>query len=127
MDHKSHKQILIKKINISEILLNIKHAHCFSLIYLGYLLRHSYLIVGLWLCCFFFPGLKLVGCLAVSVLIELLSMWNLTKVELQLCNMLSPEEPPVSLDSYNWILVCVSKSITCSHIYLSCFRFCVSY
>ncbi|RZC51411.1 hypothetical protein C5167_019836 [Papaver somniferum] len=53
-------------------------------------------------------GLKLVGCLAVSVLIELLSMWNLTKVELQLCNMLSPEEPPVSLDSYNWILIFIA-------------------
>ncbi|OVA12490.1 Ceramide glucosyltransferase [Macleaya cordata] len=53
-------------------------------------------------------GLVLVGCLAICTLIELLSMWNLTKVELQLCNMLSPEEPPVSLDSYNWVLIFIA-------------------
>ncbi|XP_042492374.1 uncharacterized protein LOC122071946 [Macadamia integrifolia] len=50
-------------------------------------------------------GLMLVGCLALCTIIELLSMWNLTKVEIQLCNMLSPEGPPVSLDSYNWALI----------------------
>ncbi|CAN6451411.1 unnamed protein product [Victoria cruziana] len=50
-------------------------------------------------------GLWLVGCLVASTTIELLSMWNLTKVEIQLCNMLSPEEPPILLDSYNWCLV----------------------
>ncbi|KAJ4959022.1 hypothetical protein NE237_026133 [Protea cynaroides] len=50
-------------------------------------------------------GLTLVGFLALCTIIELLSMWNLTKVEIQLCNMLSPEGPPVSLDSYNWALI----------------------
>ncbi|OVA08534.1 Ceramide glucosyltransferase [Macleaya cordata] len=50
-------------------------------------------------------GLILAGCLAVCTFIELLSMWNLTKVEIQLCNNLSPEGPPVSLGSYNWGLI----------------------
>ncbi|CAL9111532.1 unnamed protein product [Musa acuminata var. zebrina] len=50
-------------------------------------------------------GLLLVSCLLVSTIIELLSMWNLTKVEIQLCNMLSPEGPTVSLGSYDWRLV----------------------
>ncbi|KAF8393452.1 hypothetical protein HHK36_021696 [Tetracentron sinense] len=50
-------------------------------------------------------GLILAGCLAVCTIVELLSMWNLTKIEIQLCNMLSPEEPPVSLGSYNWGLI----------------------
>lgn len=34
-------------------------------------------------------------------------MWNLTKVEVQLCNMLSPEAPRVSLESFNWGLVSI--------------------
>lgn len=50
-------------------------------------------------------GLKLVCCLLICTLTELVSMWNLTKVEIQLCNMLSPEGPKVSLGSYNWGLV----------------------
>lgn len=50
-------------------------------------------------------GLTLAGCLTICTLIELLSMWNLTKVEIQLCNILSPEGPQVSLGSYNWGLV----------------------
>ncbi|KAK9142040.1 hypothetical protein Syun_011440 [Stephania yunnanensis] len=50
-------------------------------------------------------GLTLAASLAVSTVVELLSMWNLTKVEIQLCNILSPEEPPVSLESYNWALI----------------------
>ncbi|OAY74246.1 hypothetical protein ACMD2_17506 [Ananas comosus] len=50
-------------------------------------------------------GLLLAGCLLVCTLIELTSMWNLTKVEIQLCNILSPEGPRVSLGSYNWGLV----------------------
>ncbi|GAB4852657.1 hypothetical protein Ancab_016872 [Ancistrocladus abbreviatus] len=50
-------------------------------------------------------GLKLAGCLAICTIAELLSMWNLTKVEVQLCNMLSPEAPKLSLASYNWCLV----------------------
>jgi len=50
-------------------------------------------------------GLKLVGCLTTCTLIELLSMWNLTKVEIHLCNILSPEWPQMSLGSYNWGLI----------------------
>ncbi|XXG64337.1 hypothetical protein AAC387_Pa05g2319 [Persea americana] len=50
-------------------------------------------------------GLLLAGCLATCTIIELFSMWNLTKVEIYLCNMLSPEGPLVSLGSYNWGLV----------------------
>ncbi|KAG0540629.1 hypothetical protein BDA96_03G425100 [Sorghum bicolor] len=53
-------------------------------------------------------GLFLVSLLFICTLIELVSMWNLTKVEIQLCNMLSPEGPKVSLDSYNWGLVFIA-------------------
>lgn len=53
-------------------------------------------------------GLLLVGCLAMCTIVELISMWNLTKIEVQLCNMLSPEAPPLSLGSYNWSLVFIA-------------------
>lgn len=56
-----------------------------------------------WFC----SGLLLAGCLATCTIIELFSMWNLTKVEIHLCNMLSPEGPRVSLGSYNWGLVSI--------------------
>lgn len=59
----------------------------------------------------FFPGLVLAGCLATCTIIELLSMWNLTRIEVQLCNILSPEAPPMSLASYNWCLVSLSFSL----------------
>ncbi|KAH9613257.1 hypothetical protein KSS87_008444 [Heliosperma pusillum] len=52
-----------------------------------------------------FGGVMLVGCLATCTVIELLSMWNLTRIEVHLCNMLSPEAPPLSLATYNWCLV----------------------
>ncbi|KAF8388869.1 hypothetical protein HHK36_025550 [Tetracentron sinense] len=69
-------------------------------------------------------GLIIASCLAICTVVELLSKWNLTKVEIQLCNMLSPEEPPVSLGSYNWGLIFVAMlvdnflypvSAICSH------------
>ncbi|XP_043707660.1 uncharacterized protein LOC122656996 [Telopea speciosissima] len=60
---------------------------------------------------FSFCGLMLVGCLALCTILELLSMWNLTKVEIELCNMLSPEGPAVSLDSYNWALVFIAMLV----------------
>ncbi|KAM3334208.1 hypothetical protein ACQJBY_028949 [Aegilops geniculata] len=53
-------------------------------------------------------GLKLVSFLLICTLTELVSMWNLTRVEIQLCNMLSPEGPQDSLRSYNWGLVFVA-------------------
>ncbi|XP_042461658.1 uncharacterized protein LOC122045489 [Zingiber officinale] len=49
-----------------------------------------------------YTGLLLVIGLLISTVIELLSMWSLTKVEVQLCNMLSPEGATLSLDSYKW-------------------------
>ncbi|PIA64631.1 hypothetical protein AQUCO_00100241v1 [Aquilegia coerulea] len=59
-------------------------------------------------------GLVLVGCLAFCTVVELISMWNLTRVEIQLCNILSPEEPHMSLDSYDWRLVFVSMLVDTS-------------
>ncbi|GFY80846.1 nucleotide-diphospho-sugar transferases superfamily protein [Actinidia rufa] len=54
-------------------------------------------------------GLSLAGCLAICTFVELLSMWNLTRIEVRLCNFLSPEAPPLSLASYNWCLIVRSK------------------
>ncbi|CAA7411000.1 unnamed protein product [Spirodela intermedia] len=56
-------------------------------------------------------GLLLTTCLATCTVLELLSMWNLTKVEIQLCNMLSPEGHRVSLGSYNWGLVFIAMLV----------------
>ncbi|KAI4347059.1 hypothetical protein L6164_007908 [Bauhinia variegata] len=53
-------------------------------------------------------GLSLVSILAICTFIELLSMWNLTRIEVHLCNMLSPEAPQLSLASYNWCLVFIA-------------------
>ncbi|XP_031110098.1 uncharacterized protein LOC116014225 [Ipomoea triloba] len=52
-----------------------------------------------------FTGLSLAICLAICSIIELLSMGNLTRIEVKLCNLLSPEAPPLSLYTYNWCLV----------------------
>ncbi|RHN53023.1 putative ceramide glucosyltransferase [Medicago truncatula] len=56
-------------------------------------------------------GLSLVYFLAICTLLELLSMWNLTRIEVQLCNMLSPEEPPLSIVNYNWCLVFIAMLV----------------
>ncbi|KAI4377083.1 hypothetical protein MLD38_014769 [Melastoma candidum] len=53
-------------------------------------------------------GLVLAGCLSFCTICELLSMWNLTRIEVQLCNILSPEAPRLSLASYNWGLVFIA-------------------
>uniref|UniRef100_A0A0D9V993 ceramide glucosyltransferase n=1 Tax=Leersia perrieri TaxID=77586 RepID=A0A0D9V993_9ORYZ len=53
---------------------------------------------------------------------ELVSMWNLTKVEIQLCNMLSPEGPKVSLGSYNWGLVFIAVLVDNFLYPISAFR-----
>ncbi|XP_019420258.1 PREDICTED: uncharacterized protein LOC109330508 [Lupinus angustifolius] len=58
-----------------------------------------------------FGGLVLVTILAICTLVELVSMWNLTRIEVQLCNMLSPEAPQLSLASYNWCLVFVAMLV----------------
>ncbi|KAL5188994.1 hypothetical protein HKD37_05G014311 [Glycine soja] len=57
------------------------------------------------------PGLSLVAFLAICTLVELLSMWNLTRIEVQLCNMLSPEAPQLFLASYNWCLVFIAMLV----------------
>ncbi|XP_030952359.1 uncharacterized protein LOC115975635 isoform X1 [Quercus lobata] len=56
-------------------------------------------------------GLLLVGYLAICTLVELLSMWNLTRIEVHLCNVLSPEAPKLSLASYNWVLVFIAMLV----------------
>ncbi|KAI3714708.1 hypothetical protein L6452_21667 [Arctium lappa] len=56
-------------------------------------------------------GLIMIGCLAICTALEILSMWNLTRIEVQLCNMLSPEAPPLSLKTYNWRLVFVAMLV----------------
>ncbi|XWS26775.1 hypothetical protein CRYUN_Cryun26dG0059200 [Craigia yunnanensis] len=53
-------------------------------------------------------GLVLASCLAICTFTELLSMWNLTRIEVLLCNMLSPEAPKLSLGTYNWSMVFVA-------------------
>lgn len=67
-------------------------------------------------------GLIQAGCLAVCTVIELLSMWNLTKIEVQLCNMLSPEASPLSLASYNWCLVFLAMLVDNFLYPISAFR-----
>ncbi|KAL7597921.1 hypothetical protein Lser_V15G25662 [Lactuca serriola] len=56
-------------------------------------------------------GLILAGCLAICTGITLHSMWNMTRIEVELCNMLSPESPTLSLKSYNWFLVFVAMLV----------------
>lgn len=66
-----------------------------------------------------FSGLSLATFLAICTFAELLSMWNLTRIEVQLCNMLSPEAPPLSLASYNWFLVSISPTLPYIWMHLS--------
>ncbi|OWM66078.1 hypothetical protein CDL15_Pgr015505 [Punica granatum] len=56
-------------------------------------------------------GLLMVTCLAACTLTELFSMWNLTRIEVELCNLLSPEAPKLSLASYNWSLVFIAMLV----------------
>lgn len=67
-----------------------------------------------------FPGLSLVNLLAICTLVELLSMWNLTRIEVQLCNMLSPEAPQLSLATYNWCLVSIFSCLFFMCLITSC-------
>lgn len=48
--------------------------------------------------------------LAICTFLELLSMWNLTRIEVKLCNILSPEAPRLSIVNYNWFLVSISPN-----------------
>eukprot|EP00250_Pteridium_aquilinum_P006173 c16146_g1_i1 orf=125-1678(+) len=41
----------------------------------------------------------------VCVMIEMASLWHLSRVEIDLCNALSPEQEQFSIQSYNWFLV----------------------
>lgn len=56
--------------------------------------------------CCGFAGLLLAGCVLLSTVVELGSMRHLSKVVIDLCNELSPERPPVSIDSFNYFMVC---------------------
>ncbi|MBA0657737.1 hypothetical protein Goklo_010006 [Gossypium klotzschianum] len=56
-------------------------------------------------------GLLLAIWLAICTFTELLSMWNLTRIEVQLCNILSPEAPKLSLDYYNWSMIFVAMLV----------------
>ncbi|KAI4350795.1 hypothetical protein L6164_005210 [Bauhinia variegata] len=67
-------------------------------------------------------GLSMVIILAICTFIELLSMWNLTRIEVHLCNMLSPEAPRLSLASYNWCLVYVAMLVDNFLYPISAFR-----
>ncbi|EFH62275.1 hypothetical protein ARALYDRAFT_319569 [Arabidopsis lyrata subsp. lyrata] len=67
-------------------------------------------------------GMMLVITLAICTFIELLSMWNLTRREVQLCNMLSPEAPRLSLATYNWGLVFVAMLVDNFLYPISAFR-----
>ncbi|OMO58300.1 Ceramide glucosyltransferase [Corchorus olitorius] len=67
-------------------------------------------------------GLILVSCLAICTFTELLSMWNLTRIEVQLCNMLSPESPQLSLGTYNWIMVFMALLVDNFLYTISAFR-----
>ncbi|XP_044470845.1 uncharacterized protein LOC123199886 [Mangifera indica] len=67
-------------------------------------------------------GLLLVSCLAICTFTELLSMWNLTRIEVHLCNMLSPEAPKLSLATYNWGLVFIALLVDNFLYPLSAFR-----
>ncbi|CAK8533929.1 unnamed protein product [Lathyrus sativus] len=58
-----------------------------------------------------FNGLSLVYFLFVCTFLELLSMWNLTRIEVQLCNVLSPEAPPLSIINYNWCLIFIAMLV----------------
>ena len=63
--------------------------------------------------------MSLVILLAICTFIELLSMWNLTRREVTLCNLLSPEAPRLSLAPYNWGLV---RSFNPSLLIVMCIR-----
>ncbi|XP_020221804.1 uncharacterized protein LOC109804398 [Cajanus cajan] len=56
-------------------------------------------------------GLTMVWLLATCTLVALFSMWNLTRIEVLLCNILSPEAPRLSLASYNWCKVFIAMLV----------------
>ncbi|KAK7272731.1 hypothetical protein RJT34_29532 [Clitoria ternatea] len=56
-------------------------------------------------------GLSLLWFLAICTVLQLFSMWNLTRIEVLLCNILSPEAPQLSLKSYNWCLVFIAMLV----------------
>lgn len=56
-------------------------------------------------------GLMHVGYLAACTVIEIVSLWNITRVEIKLCNALSPEESPISFGQYNWGLIFIAMLV----------------
>ncbi|KAF3495161.1 hypothetical protein DY000_02057349 [Brassica cretica] len=67
-------------------------------------------------------GMSLVILLAICTFIELLSMWNLTRREVTLCNLLSPEAPRLSLAPYNWGLIFIAMLVDNFLYPISAFR-----
>ncbi|KAJ4890949.1 Nucleotide-diphospho-sugar transferases superfamily protein [Raphanus sativus] len=67
-------------------------------------------------------GMSLVIMLAICTFIELLSMWNLTRREVTLCNLLSPEAPRLSLAPYNWGLIFIAMLVDNFLYPISAFR-----
>ncbi|KAL3678207.1 hypothetical protein R1sor_021163 [Riccia sorocarpa] len=57
-------------------------------------------------------GVVVICCTITSSLIEVLSMKRLSRVETDLCNALSPESTPVSIQPYDWFLVFLSTIIS---------------
>lgn len=55
----------------------------------------------------FCPGSSLTGLVTLCTLIEVYMIRHLTKVEIELCNALSPETQPVPFKAYNWLKVCI--------------------
>ena len=49
-------------------------------------------------------------------------MWNLTRIEVHLCNLLSPETPKLSLATYNWSLVFIALIVDNFLYPISAFR-----
>ncbi|KAG2323562.1 hypothetical protein Bca4012_059040 [Brassica carinata] len=67
-------------------------------------------------------GMSLVILLAICTFIELLSMWNLTRREVTLCNLLSPEAPRLTLAPYNWGLIFIAMLVDNFLYPISAFR-----
>ncbi|KAL2928554.1 Ceramide glucosyltransferase 1 [Bienertia sinuspersici] len=88
-------------------------AAAFRMRYKAHSIEEETILYGGWL---------FVGCLAICTAIELLSMWNLTRIEVHLCNLLSPEAPPLSLATYNWCLVFVAMLVDNFLYPISAFR-----
>ncbi|CAN8271066.1 unnamed protein product [Cochlearia groenlandica] len=67
-------------------------------------------------------GMLLVMMLATCTFIVLITLWNITRIVVELCNLLSPEAPPLSLATYNWGLVFIAMLVDNFLYPISAFR-----